>query len=239
VLPSKSIIPTANLEFGAIHTDDAVESIDYQSSWFGPVTKSMERPQAVVRPSAMPEEGHAKVLEAREISKPVTLKGKPEMDKVGQALHAVIAAKIIQPDSDNDLKKIAQRIINNFELSTHLNIGDSVACAKNFSAYIMANFHPIKIFAEHPVKHLLENGQLVSGWIDVLIENREGWIIIDHKSSSKPSKMLETEALKYSGQLLAYKNGVEAASKKTVLSSWVHFPISGIMMNIELTDSIS
>ena len=47
----------------------------------------------------MPEESHAKVLEVREIIKPISLKGKPEMDKVGQAVHAVIAAEIIHPGS--------------------------------------------------------------------------------------------------------------------------------------------
>jgi ATP-dependent exoDNAse (exonuclease V) beta subunit len=96
----------------------------------------------------------------------------------------------------------------------------------------MERFHPTKVFAEHPVKHLLENGQLVSGWIDVLIQNKEGWIIIDHKSSSKPSHMLEKEALKYSGQLLAYKKGVETATKKKVLSSWIHFPLSGMTVRL-------
>jgi len=232
-LPSKRTIPTASLEFESLNSDDSAESIEYQSHWFGPVNKTVERPPAVVSPSSMPGESFAKVLATREIFKPITLKGKPEMDKVGQALHAIIAQEIIHPGSKH-LKDIAQRIINSFELSTHLNIGDSVACAKNFSAYIMANFHPIKLFAEHPVKYLLGNGQLVSGWIDLLIENKDGWIIIDHKSSSKPIKMLETEALKYSGQLHAYKNGVEAATNKKVLSSWIHFPVSGMMMNIAL-----
>jgi len=50
----------------------------------------------------------------------------------------------------------------------------------------------------------------------------------------KPLNMLETEALKYSGQLMAYKRGVQEATGKKVLSSWIHFPVSGMMMNIVL-----
>jgi ATP-dependent exoDNAse (exonuclease V) beta subunit len=230
-LPSKTIIPTASREFEAPDMDDTIKSIDYQSNWFGPVRESTDRPHAVISPSAIPEESHAKVLEVREIFKPISLKGKPEMDKVGQAVHAVIAAEIIHPGSKS-IEDIALRIIDNFDLLMYLDPGDAVACAKRFSAYIMERFHPTKVFAEHPVKHLLENGQLVSGWIDVLIQNKEGWIIIDHKSSSKPSHMLEKEALKYSGQLLAYKKGVETATKKKVLSSWIHFPLSGMTVRL-------
>jgi len=232
-LPSKNIIPAASRELEAATEGDTIETIAYQSCWFEPVKKSTQKPKAVISPSAMPEERHAKVLEVRKTFNPIALKGKPEMDKVGQALHAVIAVEIIHP-GNKQLKDIAQRIINSFELSTHLNFGDAVTCAKKFSEYIRKSFQPTKIFAEHPVKHLLENGQLVSGWIDVLIENSDGWIIIDHKSSSKPLKMIEAEALKYSGQLLAYKKGVETATKKKVLSSWIHFPVSGKIISLSI-----
>jgi hypothetical protein len=29
---------------------------------------------------------------------------------------------------------------------------------------------------------VLDNGQRMNGWIDVLVDTEEGWVIIDHKS---------------------------------------------------------
>jgi len=65
------------------------------------------------------------------------------------------------------------------------------------------------------------------------METDDGWIIVDHKFTAQPDIELEKGALKYSGQLLAYKRAVEAATQKRVQSSWIHFPNSGIMLQIE------
>ena len=63
----------------------------------------------------------------------------------------------------------------------------------------------------------------------MLIETDQGWVIVDHKFTSQPENELEKEALRYSGQILTYKNAVEAATSKKVTSCWIHFPNSGVM----------
>ena len=50
------------------------------------------------------------------------------------------------------------------------------------------------------------NGQTMRGWIDVLIETAEGWVIIDHKSSPRPKSEWRAEALEHSGQLASYRS---------------------------------
>lgn len=81
---------------------------------------------------------------------------------------------------------------------------------------------------------VLNNSQLVKGWIDVLMETSEGWVIVDHKFTAQPESGLEEEALKYSGQLLAYKNAVEAATSKKVMSCRIHFPLAGILCELKI-----
>lgn len=82
------------------------------------------------------------------------------------------------------------------------------------------------------MEHVLDNDQVVKGWIDVLLETKDGWIIIDHKSSPRPRKDWKDEALKYSGQLKAYKDGVETATGKDVLATWIHLSVAGGMINV-------
>ena len=105
-------------------------------------------------------------------------------------------------------------------------------CAQNFHSFIASTFNPVRILAEYPVEQVRKNGQVIKGWIDVLLETKEGWIIIDHKGSPRPRNEWEEEALKYSGQLEAYKNAIEASTGRNVLSSWIHLPIAGGMVKV-------
>ena len=77
----------------------------------------------------------------------------------------------------------------------------------------------------------MDSGQLAKGWVDVLVETSEGWVIIDHKSSPRPKSEWEQEALEHSGQLKAYKEALESAGQ-TVAGTWIHFPVSGGMIEV-------
>ena len=82
------------------------------------------------------------------------------------------------------------------------------------------------------MEHLRENGQAVRGWIDLLIKTEKGLVIVDHKTHRGKTKELEQEALKYSGQLLAYKTAVEAATGEEVAGCWIHCVVEGKMIGI-------
>ena len=69
--------------------------------------------------------------------------------------------------------------------------------------------------------------------MDLLIDTPKGWVIVDHKFTDKTKDALEAEALKYSGQLKAYKDAVEAATKRPVTECWVHFPTFGEMLSFD------
>jgi ATP-dependent exoDNAse (exonuclease V) beta subunit len=96
---------------------------------------------------------------------------------------------------------------------------------------LKTRFQPIRILAEYPITHVQKNGQAIKGWVDLLLETPEGWVLVDHKFTDEPSA-LSALALRYSGQLKAYVDAVEAATGKPILSCWVHFPTFGQMFNI-------
>ncbi len=231
ILPDKTEIPTAYREFDASESEDALEIEKYQPFWLGPRAATAEKLAATVNPSSMAEVPETRVVQSQDVGMRLELKGAPEMDQVGLALHRLIAAEIVNP-SHKGVTLTAERLLESHVVAGCLDPKEAVTYAQHFITYVKNAFQPDSILAEYPMAQVLSNGQVVKGWIDFLIETSNGWVIVDHKFTAKPESELEQEALKYSGQLIAYKNAVEAATQKKVNSCWIHFPNNGLMLQI-------
>ena len=72
------------------------------------------------------------------------------------------------------------------------------------------------------------------GWIDLLLETAEGFIIIDHKSFPGGRSRWPQKALSYSGQLAAYREAVLKATQRPVISQWIHFSVGGGLVEVVL-----
>ncbi len=230
-LPNGGRIPSACRTLDAAGAEATGGRAAYRPYWFGPrKTKTEKLPALVVPSAALPAE-EAKVDGLLRVGASLKIAGSPEMDRVGQAVHGVIALEMIHPDHP-DAVAAARRLIENFELAAHISADETIACARSFRKQIVEKFEPEATWVEHPVEHLLENGQAVRGWVDLLMKTAKGWVIVDHKAHRGKEKELEQQALKYSGQLLAYKKAVEAATGETVAGCWIHFIVEGKMVRI-------
>jgi ATP-dependent helicase/nuclease subunit A len=94
------------------------------------------------------------------------------------------------------------------------------------------HFQPTALYPEHPVCFVNGEGQIVDGWIDLLLETAAGYVIIDHKASPRGRSDWREVALAYSGQLQAYAEGVARASGKPVLGTWIHFGVTGGLVEV-------
>jgi ATP-dependent exoDNAse (exonuclease V) beta subunit len=231
-LPNGNRIPSACCTFDAAEAEAAGGREKYRPFWFGPRKTKTEKLPALVVPSAALPAAEAKVDGLVKIGVSLKIGGSPEMDRVGQAVHGAIALEMIHPNHPEAVAA-AKRLIDTFELAAHISPDDVAACAKIFRQQIVEKFQPEATWVEHPVEHLRENGQIVRGWIDFLIKTEKGWVVIDHKTHRGKEKELEREALKYSGQLLAYKTAVEAATGEEMVGCWIHFPLAGGMCSIK------
>lgn len=87
--------------------------------------------------------------------------------------------------------------------------------------------------AEVPVRAILENGQVLQGRIDLLLETPLGYILIDHKSSPLGFEEWEKLAEQYSGQLDAYADAINLCGEKMVLEKWLFLPVAGGALRVE------
>jgi len=136
----------------------------------------------------------ASVVRRIELGERVNLNGAIEMAAVGTALHAVIAAELINPDQP-DAEQCAEAIIAGAGLTAYLKADEAVACARRFHEWSWAQLGQQRILAEYPVSQRMPNGPHTRGWIDVLVETETGWVIVDHKSSPRPRTEWDADAL--------------------------------------------
>jgi ATP-dependent helicase/nuclease subunit A len=148
-----------------------------------------------------------------------------DMTLIGNALHAVIAAELVDPSGANATAR-AEAILLGYGATAYIQADAAVGCAERLDAFVRRQFDAQRICVEWPIQQLLPNGQRVRGWIDVLVQTRDGWIVIDHKSSPRPRSEWAQEALAHSGQLDAYRRALLAAGER-VAGCAIHFPLSG------------
>jgi ATP-dependent exoDNAse (exonuclease V) beta subunit len=177
-----------------------------------------------VSPSGAPAVADASVGEVVDLGERLVLQGE-DMASIGTALHALIAAELVNPGRADALER-ARALLDAYGIATFVEAAAALAAAKRFRAWIEQRFAPQRVLIEHPIVHRLDDGRVVRGWIDALLETDAGLIVIDHKSSPRPKSEWRAEALEHSGQLAVYKRALEATGK-TVAACWIHFPVSG------------
>lgn len=185
-------------------------------------------------PSAAAPLETAEVLETVDLGARVKLNG-DDMTAIGMALHAVIAAEILQPDREDALAR-ARALLEAYGVAAFIDAAETLAAARRFRSWLDERFQPRRVLVEQPITQRLEDGRVVHGWIDLLVETDAGWVVIDHKSSPRPKCEWPVEALEHSGQLAVYRDALEACGER-VAGCWIHFAVSGGMAALGATAS--
>jgi ATP-dependent exoDNAse (exonuclease V) beta subunit len=228
-LPGGKEIPSEFWHLDASTTKEAKTTEDYRPFWFGESKEPTEKLPAVRNASAIEPWPGARVGEHVSIGKALKITGAETAENIGVVLHQLIASEAINP-SQVDAEDLIRKLLYVWGLKSSLDAGAVLAYIRQFFKLLVNKYQPTRILAEYPVTHVLKNGQLVKGWVDLLLETPKGWVIVDHKFTEKPNSDLEPETLKYSGQLKAYVDAVGAATERQVPECWVHFPGSGKMI---------
>jgi hypothetical protein len=129
---------------------------------------------------------------------------------------------------------MAAGVLQRHGLAAVLDAEAALACADRLHGVLQAEFRPGRVLVEWPVATVLEGGQRLTGWVDLLLGCPGGWVLIDHKSFPGPSEQWPDRALGYSGQLAAYRSAVEAGTGTPVLSQWIHFCVGGGLVQVVL-----
>ncbi len=201
------------------------------ASRYQPLHLAIRQPPAAnllplrVSPSALPALPTARLGDILTLGErlPIELPYDPAV--LGSALHAIIATTIQGQD-------VSDRILRDYGLTDTLSAASAAACSSRLLSVLEERFAPVRYYCEYPLKYRNERGQIITGWIDLLLENEQGFVLIDHKASPRPRSEWGDIALSYSAQLAAYAEGIRRITRKPVLGQWIHFAVSGGLVEV-------
>jgi ATP-dependent helicase/nuclease subunit A len=163
----------------------------------------------------------------------IGVKGSPDMEDVGHAMHAFLAADRPGIPTEERLA-MATELLARFEVGTHLEPAQVLEAAERFHAWVDTTFVGARLQREYPVLHRPFEQGLVSGTADLILRCGSETVIIDHKSFPGDEGRAQERAKSYAGQLATYAAAVRAAGSSSSIRTWIHFPVVGIAVEIAL-----
>lgn len=140
--------------------------------------------------------------------------GKLDDALLGDAIHHILC---LGPYADIDL------IFKNHKLDSLIDKSSFLSNRKVFFEHLKSMFGDFKLVTEVPMK-LIEGGQIMSGIADMILETKEGMILIDHKTYQ--GRDLQKHAEKYKGQLWAYQK----MSQGRFVKMYLNYFMQGILL---------
>lgn len=160
----------------------------------------------------------------------LALVGDPEMDVLGEALHAFLAFD--RRDLPHDVRSDkAKLILERWGVAANLRPSDAVSASDRLWDFLHARFPGARVRREVPV-HARLGSQEVAGRIDMLVETGELFAIIDHKSFPGRHELWDDKAMSHAPQLAVYADAVASVTGSKCCGTFVHMPLVGIMAEV-------
>jgi len=222
-LPSGSTLLANAQKFsaGSLTIPDTVN--DEALHWFAPSPASEPKLPLIFRPSNSESRTLSAPRDKCQIGTRIALQGSPTMSVLGAAVHASLClsfADKAQPIVLDDIR----RLLTSHDLLEQVNAQQLYDQVGAFHDWIGSRWPASRAMAEYPVQQVLENGQVLNGRIDLLLDTHEGWVLIDHKSNPSPAARWDELAEEHIGQLEAYAKAIHMASGKPVTQGWIFLP---------------
>jgi hypothetical protein len=182
-----------------------------------PVPTPETPPPELVHPSAVHLEGERiEVGRAIVIGHRIDLQvPDTDMERVGTALHAVLASPGRSTLLSSGVEAIAPAAV------------DAVVAA--FERWV-ATLHPVEVMREWPVRWRIPSAlgpRLLVGEIDVVLDLGDSLAIVDHKAFPGDAATRDARVREHAGQLAAYAAAIESAFGRRVSGTFIHFPLRG------------
>ena len=161
----------------------------------------------------------------------IPLYGNPDMELVGDAIHAFLAVDNYLWKEERRLE-MAEQILHNWKV-TAITAESLIEVSDRLRSHIEQTYGKDCVWHREWPIHLRKDNQKAKGWIDLLLETSSGFVIVDHKSFPGNVDKWADKAIEYAPQLALYREAVEKATGKRVMGTMIHMPISGVLLQVD------
>ncbi|MGG2694733.1 UvrD-helicase domain-containing protein [Pseudomonas aeruginosa] len=189
--------------------------------WFTPRPRLQAEP-LWHRPSSA-SGGTFKVVETDAVGVRLSLAGKPDMASLGTALHLCIARAAVLggvPAPD------VERILGAWAVAHSVDKDAVCAQIEAFLAWIAKRWPGCPVHVEVPIEADGPKGTRIRGRIDLLVEEPNGWILLDHKSNPGGAARDEHLVAEHGPQIESYGHALLSATGKPVSQRWLYLPVA-------------
>ena len=183
------------------------------------------------------ESPEMRVAESVDLGERIPLSYDLDWEDVGHAVHAAMALAFVDTTRTMAVDDV-EHILTGYGLKGQIAATALTKRIGEVHTWISQRWPDADTLPEWPVEAVLDNGQVINGRIDLLIDRGSHWILIDHKSNPEDRSNWPKQANKYGGQMLAYKNAIETATNKPVQEMWLVLPMSGGAIRVETLSSL-
>ena len=166
----------------------------------------------------------------------IPITGKPDLEAVGHAIHAILAADRLDLAA-HDRLALATELLAAHGVGAHLDPTEILGATTRLWRWLDVRFRGARVHREWPLVHRLGSGTVVTGVADLVLAEDAGYAVIDHKTFPGASEAAAERALGYSGQLAAYAAAIRAATGAAITSTWIHFPVRGRLVELRLGEA--
>ncbi|MBI4529383.1 MAG: UvrD-helicase domain-containing protein [Deltaproteobacteria bacterium] len=238
VLPQDETVNIQGFRVLDLENTEPLISADQTVSWFAGVASRTDRnAKTIYCSNLILPDNSLNLVEAspEKITARVPITGSPDMTNLGNAVHAFLScdSSSLSPQKRGE---IAKELLEAHGVSAAIRPQDLLVIFDRFFDYIRNRWPDAKIRREWPLSCKIGKFEL-HGSADLLLETGDGCVVIDYKTFPGGESELVEKAKSFAGQLTAYRRGLEKAKKKPVIGTWIHYPISGYLVEVRMNGS--
>lgn len=117
-------------------------------------------------------------------------------------------------------------------MSSSLTVDSLIEMSSRLHRWIGSNWPGAVRSSEVPLTMQDENGSIINGTADMVLDLGDRIVLIDHKTFPGSRTQAVEEAIGHAGQLGAYRRMLEASTGKPVIACYIHCPVPGIVVPV-------
>lgn len=189
-------------------------------------------PPAVVQASELVQTGVVlEVLSLHEYSGIVGHPNEQAFRALGEAVHGFLAAD--HPSwSAEQRELLAQEILKRWGVEDYLEAEKLRQFSDSLHQWIQQQYPGAQIFREWPLSYRQENGTLVVGTADLVLQTPTEIVVIDYKTFPGGYPQALQEVPQYGGQLQAYATALQHLYPDKAIHTYIYLPVSGKLFKL-------